>query len=251
MNNRYNRNRIYIQKSEQEIIKNCPVFLGGCGVGSVIAECALRLGFEHITLVDGDQVEHTNLNRQNYTEESIAVSKVTALKSRLKAINEKATIHVHDCFINKANVENLVKGHKIAINALDFTSTMPLEFDSVCQKLNIPVIHPYNLGWAGLALVITPNGMPLSGIAERNEPFNELNVVKYVSGYLKFWNKPQKWLDEVLEQYSNEQQPLPPPQLSIASWLVASMCTQLLYDLALDKEVKNFPDFYFSSLYNS
>lgn len=250
MNNRYNRNRIYIKKSEQEIIKNCPVFLGGCGIGSVIAECALRLGFEHITLVDGDQVELSNLNRQNYTENNLDISKVTALKARLKSINEKATITVHDCFLDKENVEDLVKDHKIAINALDFTSTIPLEFDNVCRKLNIPVIHPYNLGWAGLALVITPNGMPLSGIAKHNEPFNELNIVRYVSEYLKFWNKPQKWLDEVLEKYSNEQEPLPPPQLSIASWFVASMCTQLLYDLALNKEVKNFPEFYFSSLYS-
>ena len=46
MNTRYNRNRIYLTDKEQKTIKDYPILLGGCGVGSVIAECALRLGFQ-------------------------------------------------------------------------------------------------------------------------------------------------------------------------------------------------------------
>ena len=42
----YSRNRIYIKPDEQEKIKHFRVLLGGAGLGSVIAECALRLGFE-------------------------------------------------------------------------------------------------------------------------------------------------------------------------------------------------------------
>ena len=46
MEEKYNRNRIYIKPDEQEKIKHFRVLLGGAGLGSVIAECALRLGFE-------------------------------------------------------------------------------------------------------------------------------------------------------------------------------------------------------------
>ncbi|MEG2310301.1 MAG: ThiF family adenylyltransferase, partial [Chryseobacterium sp.] len=49
---RYARNRLYIQEEEQEIIKNTPILFAGCGIGSNIAECALRFGFENITIVD-------------------------------------------------------------------------------------------------------------------------------------------------------------------------------------------------------
>lgn len=56
---RYNRNRIYIPTLVQEKIKDVNILLAGCGIGSVIAECALRMGFENITLVDGDNVELT------------------------------------------------------------------------------------------------------------------------------------------------------------------------------------------------
>jgi tRNA A37 threonylcarbamoyladenosine dehydratase len=68
MEERYSRNRIYVSENEQSAIKNTRLFLGGAGIGSVIAECALRFGFENITVVDGDKVELSNLNRQNYTE---------------------------------------------------------------------------------------------------------------------------------------------------------------------------------------
>ena len=43
----YRRNYLYINSENQEKIKNYRVLTGGCGLGSVIAECALRLGFEN------------------------------------------------------------------------------------------------------------------------------------------------------------------------------------------------------------
>ena len=43
---RYSRNRIYVSEEEQEKVRRTRILLGGAGIGSVIAECALRLGFE-------------------------------------------------------------------------------------------------------------------------------------------------------------------------------------------------------------
>jgi len=248
MDNRYSRNRIYITPEEQSIIKEYPILLGGSGIGSVIAECALRFGFENITIIDGDQVELTNLNRQNYLEEDIAISKTEALQKRLLAINKNAKITVHSCFLTVENVADYIKDHKIAINALDFSSDVPLVFDAVCQEQNIPVLHPYNLGWAGLVSVIAPDSLSLSALAKKGESFNEVNMVEYATSYLRFWGNPQDWLEEIIQKYKDEVELLPPPQLAIASWIVAAMCTQILFDIATGKEVKKFPEFYFSSI---
>ena len=245
---RYSRNRIYISEEDQNKIKNFPILLGGVGIGSVIAECALRLGFENITLIDGDQVELSNLNRQNYTEEDITISKVKALEKRLLSINPEATIHCHDCFLTPENVDGFITGHSVAINSLDFTSEVPLLFDKSCKKNGIPILHPYNLGWGGLVTVITPESPELTAIAKPNEKFNELNMVEYVTNYLKFWGNPQLWIDDIIEEYKNEPGDLSPPQLSVASWIVAGMCTNLLYNIATGKEIKVFPEFYLSTL---
>ena len=40
---RYSRNRIYVSEEEQEKIRRTRILLGGAGIGSIIAECALRL----------------------------------------------------------------------------------------------------------------------------------------------------------------------------------------------------------------
>ena len=86
MYERYSRNRLYIKEQEQDIIRTTPILLAGSGIGSNIAECALRFGFENITIVDGDVVELSNLNRQNYTEENLSQYKAEALYHRLKSI---------------------------------------------------------------------------------------------------------------------------------------------------------------------
>lgn len=248
---RYQRNRIYIGQEEQAIIKDYPIILGGSGIGSAIAECALRLGFENITIVDGDQVEPSNLNRQNYTEKDIGQNKVKAIADRLRDINKEANIKVHDCFITKTNVEDLVTGHKIAINALDFTTDIPLLFDEICQQQGIPVLHPYNLGWGGLVTVIMPSGLPLTTIARSNTRFTEVDMVEYAASYMRYIGNPQDWIEIIIDKYKSENEVLPPPQLSIASWQVAAMCTHILFNLAIGKPVKKFPKFYLSTLLNS
>ena len=62
----YTRNHFYISKEDLKAIKSFRIILAGCRIGSNIAECLLRIGFENLTLIDGDTVELTNLNRQNY-----------------------------------------------------------------------------------------------------------------------------------------------------------------------------------------
>lgn len=147
MEERYNRNRIYVSEEEQDKIRETRILLGGAGIGSIIAECALRFGFEDIVIVDGDKVELSNLNRQNYEKRDIGKSKSECLAKRLQRINPKAKIQFHDTFIDKGNVKELLDGVKIAINALDFKSDIPFIFDELCSKMKIPVLHPYNFGW--------------------------------------------------------------------------------------------------------
>jgi molybdopterin/thiamine biosynthesis adenylyltransferase len=247
MEKRYNRNRLYLTTDDQKLIKNTSILLGGAGIGSVIAENLLRFGFETITIVDGDIVELSNLNRQNYTEKDISKPKVEAIKDRLLAINKNAKITVHNCFITRDNIQELIYGHEIAINALDFTSDIPLLFDQICQKNNIPVLHPYNLGWGALVMVITEN-TGLESLKKANENFSEVNVVQYVSSYMRYWGNPIKWLETIIEKYINEDKQLPPPQLSIASFLAAATCSKIAFNIATKQPIKKFPEFYLTTI---
>lgn len=249
MEERYTRNRLYITEEEQRYIKNFPILLGGAGIGSIIAECLLRFGFENLTIIDGDVVELSNLNRQNYTEKDISISKVNALKERLLSINSNAEIKVHHCFLTPENVQEFIKGHKIAVNALDFTSEVPLIFDETCQNHGIPVLHPYNLGWGTLVFVISePPG--LRYLSKKDEKFNELNVVEYATGYLSFWGNRKTWIEDIIKKYKEENGSFPPPQLAVASWLAGAVSTHIAFEIATGKTVKTFPEFYLTTIQN-
>ena len=52
----------------------------------------------------------------------------------------------------------------------------------------------------------------------------------------------------LLCEYRAETDLLPPPQLSVASWIVAGHCVNAMFNLSTGREVKFFPKFYFSSL---
>ncbi|WP_418895453.1 ThiF family adenylyltransferase [Limibacterium fermenti] len=246
MEKRYSRNRIYLRAEEQLFIKSHKILLAGAGIGSNIAECALRFGFESLTIVDGDLVEESNLNRQNYQMQDIGKPKAEALKKRLLNINPQANIMAISTFIDDTNVEELLKGQDIAVNALDFKSEIPFVFDECCQKHHIPVIHPYNLGWIGLVVVVMPGGNQLREVSDNWENFE----VKFVEHLIHDFNlkiQPESGFEEIITQFKNEKEILPPPQLSVASWIVAGLCTNLMFYIATGLEVKQYPQFYMAS----
>ena len=243
---RYTKNAFYISSEEQRVIKNTHVLLAGAGLGSNIAECLLRLGFEKLTIVDADTVDLTNLNRQNYVFHDIGNLKTAALKKRLKMINPDAQILDINEFIHERNAEQVINVHDLAVNALDFQSPIPFVFDQLCIKYNIKVLHPYNFGWGSMVAVVTPESKQLCDIST-DYRFFETKMASYVfqSGRL-----PDEFLIEVsplLKRFLESSTSMTPPQLSVGSWLAAALCTRIAYAASLNKPLKLFPDFYFIS----
>ena len=71
------------------------IIFGIGGVGSWCAEALVRTGVQHLTIVDFDRVDVTNVNRQLMaTSKTIGEVKVEALRKRLLTINPEAEITV-------------------------------------------------------------------------------------------------------------------------------------------------------------
>lgn len=78
------------------------IIFGVGGVGSWCAECLIRTGLTHLTLVDGDTVQASNLNRQlPATRETIGRYKVDALRERLLQINPEAQIEAQPVMVSE------------------------------------------------------------------------------------------------------------------------------------------------------
>lgn len=69
------------------------ILFGVGGVGSWCAEALVRSGIEHLTIVDYDTVDESNINRQLMaTTKTVGLVKVEVMKERLLDINPNADI---------------------------------------------------------------------------------------------------------------------------------------------------------------
>lgn len=97
----------------------CIVGVGG--VGSWAAEVAARSGIGQITLIDHDDIEVSNTNRQLHTlENTLGQSKVEALAERIKLINPECHCVAVDDLVTRANLQQFnFTQYDYVIDAID------------------------------------------------------------------------------------------------------------------------------------
>lgn len=97
------------------------IIFGAGGVGSWCAEGLVRSGVRHLTIVDPDRVNPTNVNRQlQATAATIGQVKVEALKARLKEINPEAEIEAIQKVYEDGNYQEWgFEGYDYIIDAID------------------------------------------------------------------------------------------------------------------------------------
>ncbi len=100
MDDRFIRNTMILGKDKVAGLAEARVAIFGVGgVGGFAAESIARAGVGHILLVDKDDVDVTNINRQIIAlSETVGRPKVEVLKERILSINPKVDIEVKKCF---------------------------------------------------------------------------------------------------------------------------------------------------------
>ena len=235
---------MYIHKNQQDKIKNAHILMGGAGLGSVIAEALLRLGFLNFTIIDADWVEESNLNRQNYVNPDIGTPKVNALANRLKKINPGVNLEAVKVYLGEKNVGQYVKNCDVAINAIDYSSEAPFIFDRICAAQSIPVIHPFNVGWAGLVYVVTPQSLQIANMKREYKHF-EFTIIDHTIHWVQTHLKQDiRWIEDFREEYWKRQDESP-SQLSVASYVTAGITASVIFSIVNKLPFKTFPEPYF------
>ena len=160
---RYERNLGAITHQEQEKLKTSRVCLIGCGgLGGYLAEFLGRLGVGHISAVDADHFEVTNLNRQIMArEDNLGTSKAESVKERMAQVNPCVSVQAIEVTLTAANAAQILSGHDIVLDGLDNIPTR-LVLQRVCRELGIPLIHGAVEGWFGQVATILPGDDTLS-----------------------------------------------------------------------------------------
>ncbi len=142
MLHQFSRNELAIGKEGLETLKNSTVaVLGVGGVGSFAAEALARSGVGRILLVDKDDVDITNVNRQLHALLStVGQPKVDLMKARIADINPECEVIALKMFYTEETYEQFFDYDlDYVIDASD-TICYKIHLMKECLKRDIPLI---------------------------------------------------------------------------------------------------------------
>jgi len=120
------RSELLLKKDNLEKLKNSNILIVGLGgVGSFAAEFLARSGLGKLTIVDGDKIDLTNINRQlPALHSTVGKFKTDVVAERLKDINPNINLTIINRFIEPDEFESLVTGqaYDYIIDAIDSVS---------------------------------------------------------------------------------------------------------------------------------
>lgn len=89
------------------------------GLGSLVAIELARLGVGRLLLIDGDNVDPTNLARQHYSLAQIGQPKTAALADTLAAAAPLTTVETATVWLTEENIPSLLSGWPLICECLD------------------------------------------------------------------------------------------------------------------------------------
>ena len=148
MDDKFLRTNMLIGKNAVDILKSSRVAVFGIGgVGGFVVEALVRAGVGSIDLIDNDDINITNINRQIIALHStIGKSKVEVARDRILDINPEVNVKVYKKFFSPENsMEFNFSKYDYIIDAID-SVTGKIELVLKSQKENVPIISCMGTG---------------------------------------------------------------------------------------------------------
>ena len=117
------------------------------GVGGSCVESLVRAGIGKLGIVDGDEYEITNVNRQIFaTRKTLGMRKVDACQERLWDINPELIIDKYDLFVTEDNIKDIdFENYDYIVDAIDTITSKLLIIKEAYDK-NIKIISAMGAG---------------------------------------------------------------------------------------------------------
>ena len=148
MDSRFSRTeRIFGAEGMQRLENACVAVFGVGGVGSYIAEGLARSGVGHLHLIDSDDVDITNLNRQiEALSDTVGKPKAEAMKQRILQINPQCEVTVKNWFFLPENSDEFdFRQYDYIADAVD-TVTAKIELVMKADREGTPIISSMGTG---------------------------------------------------------------------------------------------------------
>ncbi len=161
--NRYSRHLLVPEVGEDGQLKLLDakvLLLGAGGLGSPAALYLAAAGVGTIGIVDMDEVDESNLQRQVlHNTDRVGDRKVDSAKKTLTALNPDVNVVTYDTRLGADNIMTILADYDVVVDGADnFPSRYLLNDASV--KLGIPVVHGSIFRFEGQITVFDPRNGP-------------------------------------------------------------------------------------------
>ena len=143
---------------QQKLLASKVLLIGLGGLGSPVSMYLASSGVGHLTLVDHDRVELTNLQRQIvHDTDSIGTGKVDSAASRLRALNPEIRV---DTIGHKLDGDALLAAVRAADVVVDGSDNFATRYtvNAACVKAGRPLVSGAVARFEGQVTVIMPGG---------------------------------------------------------------------------------------------
>ena len=141
---------------QERLLASRVLVVGAGGLGSPAAFYLAAAGVGTLGLVDFDQVDVSNLQRQIlHTEARIGTAKVDSAAIALAALNPGLRIERHALCLTAANVDGLIAGHGAVVDGTDNLAARYLLNDA-CVRQRIPLVSAAVYRFEGQCTVYWP-----------------------------------------------------------------------------------------------
>lgn len=147
--NRYERQTGYLSfilsnymNVQENLTQKKVIVFGLGGIGSHVVWQLAAMGVGSLTLIDYDEVELNNLNRQLlYTEDKVGKLKTEVAMEALKAFNSNINVNIINQKITSLqDVDNCIQDHDLVIKAIDSPEESLSWINQVCVTRRIPYL---------------------------------------------------------------------------------------------------------------
>src|SRR3954449_8039658 len=147
-------------EGQQKLLDAKVLLLGAGGLGSPAALYLAAAGVGTLGIVDNDEVDLSNLQRQVvHTTDRIGVPKVDSAEETVTAINPDVKVVKYPVRLDASNIMEIIEGYDVIVDGLDNFPTRYLLNDA-SVRLRIPVVSAAILGFDGQLSVFKPYDGP-------------------------------------------------------------------------------------------
>jgi molybdopterin/thiamine biosynthesis adenylyltransferase/rhodanese-related sulfurtransferase len=147
-------------EGQTKLLEAKVLLLGAGGLGSPTALYLAAAGVGTLGIVDDDEVDLSNLQRQViHTTDRIGVAKVDSAEESIKAINPDVNVVKYKTRLDASNIMDIIPGYDVIVDGVDNFPTRYLLNDATV-RLGIPVVSASILGFDGQLSVFKPHDGP-------------------------------------------------------------------------------------------